>query len=269
MRIVSDELWYAAQARLKSVNALLGTRRGRQRDLDSPYVLSGFARCATCGGAVCAMRNKYGCATFHKKGTRACTNALRLPMDRMDDAVLRTLMHAVRPKLVMAILDGVLEQLTPRARARDVRKARATLERLDHEISNLTRAIALGGELESLVVQVREREASRREQLRVIAAGDGVRHVDRATIERTVRGRLDHWRALATQHVAGSRQFLREVLNGPVIFTPEAGTYLFAGVAGLGWLIENVVDDPRATFVVRPAGIEPAAPRLGGGCSIR
>jgi hypothetical protein len=38
-----------------------------------------------------ARRHVYGCLSYLKRGTSVCGNGLRLPLDRIDDAVLRTL----------------------------------------------------------------------------------------------------------------------------------------------------------------------------------
>ena len=56
LRIVSDVLWTAARDRLTGIKARLMTasdgRIGRHaRDVESVYLLAGFARCAVCGGS--------------------------------------------------------------------------------------------------------------------------------------------------------------------------------------------------------------------------
>ena len=52
----------------------------------------------------------YACTAYHKRGTAVCGNSLTMRIERIDQAVLRTLGGDVlRPSVVMAILDGVLE----------------------------------------------------------------------------------------------------------------------------------------------------------------
>jgi site-specific DNA recombinase len=253
LRVVPDALWQAAQARLAGIRSQLGTVRGgrsaacRRRDIDSTYLLAGFARCATCGGALCVMNHTmYGCMAHHKRGARVCPNALRLPMERVNDAVLAELMPLLRPRFVMALVDEVLAQLSPRARATDIQKARAALPTVERAIANLTNAIAFGGDLESLVGELRQREMRRRDLLAVIAAGATSGGApDRKMIERTVSADLDHWRAvLATKGVAGGRQFLREKLERPMMFTADGRTYRFEGALDHGRMISGMVGDP-------------------------
>ena len=81
---------------------------------------------------------------------------------RVDEAVLSTLAGDVlRPAVVMAIIDGVLEELTPRARTRELQQCRTALHTVEREIANLATAIATGGELEPLLVQLRLRQTRR------------------------------------------------------------------------------------------------------------
>ena len=52
---------------------------------------------------------------YLKRGTSVCGNGLRLPRDRIDNAVLKTLAgDVVRPAVVMAIVDGMLEAVASR-----------------------------------------------------------------------------------------------------------------------------------------------------------
>ncbi len=275
LRVVSDQLWNAAQARLVGIKTHLATvnggRPGRRRDRDSEYLLTGFARCAICGGSLCVMnRTTYACMTFHKRGTTVCDNTLRKSMDRVNEALVTELLKRTRPNVVLPlVLDHLKVSLSPRARATDLEKARATLATVEREIGNLTRAIAIGGDLETLVEELRTREARRQDLQTLIAASATVPRYDRQAIEREVRTGLESWRTLLSGSLADGRQFLREVLEGPILFTPDGDRYRFDLVIGCGRLVSGVVDDPRATSVVRPAGLEPATPGLEGRCSIQ
>jgi hypothetical protein len=148
-----------------------------------------------------------------------------LPLDKVDDAVLRTLAgNVLRPAVAMAVIDGVLEHLTPRSRERDLQQIRATLQTVEREIGNLAQAIAAGGQLEPLLVELRARQERRANLLEAMAAHQSAQasRFDRKMIEQTVRRYLDRWRALlSSKQVQNGRQLLREVLAGPLRFVPE------------------------------------------------
>jgi site-specific DNA recombinase len=264
LRIVSDEQWRAAHARLDGIRAQLvhvsGGRLGvRRRDVDSQYLLSGFARCAVCGGGLGVMSGShrsarghvYGCLAYLKRGTSVCGNGLRLPLDRVDQAVLRTLAGDVlRPPVVMAIIEGVLAALNPRAIACDVDALREELRHLERQAANLAKAIAVGGQLEPLLVELRACQTRRNELVKVAAARElvDIRRFDRKAIEAQVRDHVGRWRALLTKHVHDGRQLLREVLAGPLRFTPEGKTYRFEGQAAFGGMLAGMAG--VAPFVV-------------------
>jgi hypothetical protein len=209
LRIVSDKVWYAAQARLKGINAQLSNARGgrpnRRRDVDSRYLLTGFARCASCGSALCVTdRKRYVCIGYHKRGARVCVNGLRPRTENADQQVLAALDKLLRPRATFAkLVSGVRDQLAPRTRAATVDHARATLRTVDDEIRHLTRAIAIGGDLDSLVSELREREKQRRQLLATIAAGETAGPSDRRSIEQAVQDSMVWWRKLAASALEG------------------------------------------------------------------
>ena len=131
LRIVSDDVWHAAHERIAGIRARLAHVTGRavdgktgphRRGNESAYLLSGFARCASCGGGIGAVSRQHGgrrvylyeCTAYHKRGTSVCGNGLAQRIEIVDESVLRTLGGDVlRPKVVDAVLDGVLEAVQP------------------------------------------------------------------------------------------------------------------------------------------------------------
>ena len=64
----------------------------QRRDRESSYLLSGFTRCAVCGGSVGVLdRRQYGCLSYHKRGTTVCANAIKMPIATLDAVVLATI----------------------------------------------------------------------------------------------------------------------------------------------------------------------------------
>jgi hypothetical protein len=109
LRIVSNDQRASAHGRVEGTRVRLRKAFGGMgsrgpRDSESRYLLPGFARCAVCGGGLgvtggshsSAKPQVYGCVAYHKHGTSVCGNALKLPISRVDDAVLETLASEVR-----------------------------------------------------------------------------------------------------------------------------------------------------------------------------
>jgi hypothetical protein len=153
----------------------------RCRDVESRYLLPGFARCAVCGGGLGVMSGShrsdrhhvYGCLSYCKRGTAVCGNGLRLPLASVDDAVLRTIGGDVlRPAVLMAIIDGVLEALEPRRARRDVDRYRGVLLTVQGEVARLADAIATGGQLTPLLTALTTRQARARELEAAIVAAE-------------------------------------------------------------------------------------------------
>ena len=271
LRIVSDELWQAVHQRLAGVRAHLakvtdGRFGAKARDIESRYLLSGFARCTVCGGGLTVMSRShgqhrasfYGCLAHHKRGSSVCGNGLVLPIACVYEAVLGTISGEVlRPAVVMAILEGVLETMSPRTIARNVDKLWTESATVEREIARLTNAIATGGDLAPLLEALKARQSRRVELAAALAARESfdVRRFDRKALEAKVHEYVKGWRALLTKRVEDGRQLLREVLAGPLRFTPERKTYRFEGEAAIGRMLAGMAG--VATFVASPTGFEP------------
>jgi hypothetical protein len=99
---------------------------------------------------------------------------------------------------------------------------------------------------------------SRRDQLAAaLTARESfdLRRFDRKALEAKVHEHVDRWRALLTKRVEDGRQLLREVLSGPLRFTPQRKTYRFEGDAAIGRMLAGVAG--IATFLASPTGFEP------------
>ena len=131
------------------------------------FLLSGFARCATCGGSLGGGAAPGGVSTAAPVPQRALSeNRVRVPIERVDDAVLHAIVDQVLTETVTeVIVERVLTKLAPTTVSRTVDELRTALQRVEHEILNVRRAIAKGSELESLLDEVRDCE-KRRNDLR-------------------------------------------------------------------------------------------------------
>ena len=122
LRIVSDELWSAVQGRFQANRRTSEhyRKRGMVKHFESPYLLSGLARCAHCDGPMEALgrdyqRRKgrvYGCAYHRKRGSSICQNALRMDQDRIDDALLHALGAALDERILTLAVEKAFQQLS-------------------------------------------------------------------------------------------------------------------------------------------------------------
>ena len=107
-------------------------------------------------------------------------------------------------------------------------------------------------------MELRSRQARRDKIVAAIAADDDAEALrfDRQVIERNVRGYLDGWRALLSKkQVQDGRQLLREMLAGPLTFTPQGRTYRFQGDVTLTGMFAGMAG--VATYLVAVRGFEP------------
>src|SRR6266508_4965257 len=238
LRIVEDAAWQAAQDRRASLRRQFDQTTGRRvrshGSRESGHLLTGFARCAVCGGALTVTTRSHGkntermrcysCLAYHKRGTVICGNNLALPVDRVDDAVLSAIGDDVlRPAVVQAVIDGVLDAFAPAAVSEQLEELRTEAAALDRELARLTDAIARGGNLDTLLAALQTRQARRGELATMMAVGEAVdvERFDRKAIEARVRDRVKGWRELLTKRVEDGRRLLREALASPLRFTPE------------------------------------------------
>jgi hypothetical protein len=230
LRIVSDDLWNAVQARFaKNVAFGFGERVGRK----AKYLLSPFARCSLCHGPIHAKRSKIGsastmvylCGYYQDRGV--CTNSLRRPLEEIDAACINWIRcNLLRENVIAEIIDGVRrrfeagtadgEDLTP-ALSKDAERLRRECERLAEAIATTDVSVA------TLVQKLVDRQ----KQLAVIEA----RLVETKATPRAISLEIRHIEVEAKKRLAelqevfsrqneGARRALQNFLDGPLTFTP-------------------------------------------------
>ena len=109
---------------------------------------------------------------------------------------------------------GVRRAAGERSRAANVKQL-ATVER---DLVRLTAAVTAGGELDTLVAAIKEREKARealRLELRSLERAGRAATLDLPAVERQLRAKLDEWKAVLRKHVPQARQVLKKLLAGP------------------------------------------------------
>jgi hypothetical protein len=159
-------------------------------------------------------------------------------------AVLEALGGKVlRPAVIVAIIDGVLSEMTPKALTRTFDTLKQQIAEVDRALANLSRAIAEGGPLDALLAELKTRQADRNRLVADLHRHEGARghRIDRRQIERQVRQHVAEWRALlSTKQIVDGRLLLRECLSGPIRFVPKGKTYEFDGKVGLDRIVGGI-----------------------------
>jgi site-specific DNA recombinase len=127
--ILSPEEWHALQER-----RALRRAHPRGRTFSSPYLLSGLARCAYCGGALVGKTTMargrryqiYACANYTKARVR-CAQANTHTAPKLEQAVLTYLAQYSDPERVRALLAQSLPRET---------------ERIEQELGEVSRHLA-------------------------------------------------------------------------------------------------------------------------------
>jgi site-specific DNA recombinase len=106
LAIADDAIWAAAQTRMEAASEVYRQRTGGRafgrlaNGVASPYLLTGVGACAGCGGSMAVLKRAhgsrghrlqvpfYGCMTRHLRGDAICGNALEVPLEAADEAVL-------------------------------------------------------------------------------------------------------------------------------------------------------------------------------------
>ena len=268
LQIVPDALWRRAHERLRGVRegyqrATGGVMHGRPLNgVESKYLLTGFATCGQCGGSLHVRGRKsgggrlhvYGCTVSFYRGRSICPNRTLLPLEATETALLDTIAAQVlHPEVIRRALRLAEARLTTPASV-DRKALRDELHRVEEQLGNLTTAIKLGGNLPTLVDELRSLERQRA-RLEAMLRADTAPLPDWRRIESELRRRLEDWRGLLRGHVFKARELLRTLMTGKIVFTPDTA----AGDRQVRFRVEcgvsRIIDGLSA--VVAPTGFEP------------
>jgi site-specific DNA recombinase len=169
-RIVSDELWYAAQDARGRRNAL-HERDGRGRIIRSALrgpttrrrLLSGFLICGECGGSYHALSGgpSWGCSWHRNRGGEACANGVRIPQAKLEAAVVAAVRDALDEQVAARALEVALDELRKRMAASEPRQLEAELGELDAKIARALDLAIDHGDVAAVKDRLRDLKAER------------------------------------------------------------------------------------------------------------
>ncbi len=257
LRIVSEELWAAVQARIaKNRRENKGCRA--PRGAPPKYLLSGLSRC-TCGGAMKVSNGKdgkrpikvYGCSAHRDGGNKVCANTLRRPVELVDAAVLDWVKENV---LQEEAIVQALRELRRRLSARmgtlneDVPRLEAEARRLKKEIAKLADSLLCTKEKPRIIVEkIAEREEKLNELQARIASmrtAPQVLDLEARRMEKEARRRIADLRAVMARNPEEAKRVLVALLDGKLTFTPtetkEGRRYAISGKVATGALLHRM-----------------------------
>ena len=272
LRIISDAQWHAVHGRIAAARAdyardTHGRRGGRpRRDIESKYLLPGFARCALCQGGLHVRSRSHGstraffyaCTSHYTRGPEICPHVELWPMDAINAELLAAIAGDVlQPALAEEVVERARRHFEAAARDDRREQLQRDLVRVEREQARLADAIAsIGGNIPVLAARLREAENRRLELATTLENLGRTARPDWRAVDRRLRAHLGEWRRrFEAGNVANARQALRELLVGPVLFTPivEGGR---RGIRFEGQVDEGVLfgGEVVVTTVASPMG---------------
>jgi hypothetical protein len=269
LQVIPTDLWHRVQAQLEA--RARSVAHGDRSSWASPYLLSGFARCAMCGGGFASHSREhgkhrvhfYGCTSHWARGKSVCANGLIGRMDMIDAEVLATLQDDVfRPSVIERAVELALEAFEPAKQDEQREHAAAELRAIAAEHAQLMTAVQRGGSVDTLARLVGRLQAlqARRESLTKAESSRKAIAAPRAPLglERRIRAKLDDWRGLLTRDRASGREVLKLLLVEPFRFSPEIDErwrrYRFKGAIALDRVVEGVIELKNAQQGYVPSG---------------
>jgi len=270
LRIVSDDAWAAAHRRLKTARVqyerVTHGHRRPHRDRDSKYLLTGFGRCALCGGGLHVRSRSHGqrraffyaCTSHYNRGPEVCSHVDQWPMDEIDQELLGTIAGDVlSPELADEVIAAARQMFEASARPDRQEQLRRDLASVEREQARVTEAVATGGAIPILVERLRTTEVKRRELVAQLERARKPRQPAPAwrDIERRMRGALTDWRSRFTGDVARARQGFRQLLTTPIVFTPFVDQRGFQAIRFEGRVELEAVFGGMVTKLASPTGV--------------
>ncbi len=264
LRIVNDEVWFAAQARMRTVKSKKGGRPPR-------YLLSGIARCGECGGPLTVIDGRtgttsakmYTCAYHRGRGDSVCKSSLRRPVESVDRVVTDWLAREVLDEaFVLEAIKELRKRFAARARTKttEVPVLKKEAGRLRTEIDRLVRAITMTSDTpDAMVAGISQRQAqlaSVEVRIRVLNETPAQigNELDRVEVE--ARKRLTQFTEFLSAKGEKGRSVVAAALVGPITATaiqlPQGKRFRLEAEARIGKLLGSEVSNYAS-----PGGFEP------------
>jgi|CZKU01.1.fsa_nt_gi DNA invertase Pin-like site-specific DNA recombinase len=277
LRIAHPELRIWPAALLAQIDAALARPRRKAWGVATPrHLASSFLRCAVCGSSLVVSGTKsrnnlsYVCDKHRMHGRSACRGIGYRAEHAVDAALLRAVAPFIDGDVAQRALGLLKDRLEAQAkdhgRESASERVRRDLDAAQRKSRNLADAIARGGEMDALLVALRE-ETGRIDGLR--ADLERVSHaapvaIDPQRILATARKRLAAFSKLLRRGGVEARPVVAAVLGSErLVATPievkGSRRWQLAGQISAGYLMSHVVKE--ASGSCPSCGVPRASPR--------
>ena len=269
LRIIDGGLWTRVQARLEFVAMTFG--KGKfpgllHRSSSSPYLLTGFLKCGTCGANLVVVTGRgkqghprYGCPQNFHRG--ACPNKLKERADWIEDRLLSQLQEAI---LQPEALDYALYEFERQLAAslldltNHVARMRQRSGEIQQELDNLIATAAACGHSPALVKAINDREQELKNISRQLLSTEPESvssHV--ARIRQFVSDRFGNIRKILNTDVLRAKGELAKHIS-EIRMVPQAGEKKGHYTAEGEWnLLGGYGDGEKCVRMVAGGGFEP------------
>ena len=226
--IIPDDLWERVQRTLAWKREHY-SRGGGMYGRASNHLLTGFLRCAECGGPLTivagyhkARTSRYGCSNHANRGESVCRNDLRESEEQIQQRLLSKLQDAV---LTEAAVEFAIEEFGRQLQARFPASRRSWTPSVNGRLYwkpnwAAWAVVASGGEFESLRAEIAKRDAELREITdRTLSPGPESVGADLAEIRTFVTKSLRDLQGLLNQDKSAGRAWLAQYVS-KIVMTP-------------------------------------------------
>ena len=279
LRIVPEDLWIAAHKQNAAVNGLGITRMGGlcRTQRSRTYLFSGLLECSPCGSSMVIISGggkggyvKYGCHAHKHSGV--CENNWTIRQDRLEQQLLSEIeARVLKPEIIEYFVQRCQEELRQRLSEMEQQRAfsnpdalKGKRDGLRIQAARLAEAVALGGDLKSLIDRLKEVEAELKSLDQAITnqRPRNLKSSPEQIREEVIRTMMQFRMTLNDAEVAVARNALRKHV-GRLVLTPTVrdGRRLF-------WVSGNVTPPPErhggVMQLVARDGLEPPTPAFSG-----
>ena len=250
LRIVSEELWKAVEARQAKMHAMYGGTRGLlNRSASSGNLLTGFLKCGNCGANLVIVTGRrrrhamYGCPQHWYRG--ACTNGLRMRQRQIEDELFSQLQNAVlRPEAIDYVLARFIHELKVAQTDFSKHKECALARRkdLEEQVARLTLAIAECGHSVALLEAITGRERELRDLERTLNPANDLLARNPDSLRTFISSKLAALPQLLTLDVARARaELTRHVAQ--ITLTPTVSNAQARYTCQGQWNLLGILDE--------------------------